>query len=69
MLLVLIRFPLTYGFVLIALLQLNICYQILAKCNLTLDGKFMEKYLNVTHFVPNINQESRVELVMLCCKP
>ena len=69
MLLVLIRFPLTYGFVLIALLQLNICYQILTKCNLTSDGKFMEKYLNVTHFVPNINQESRVELVMLCCKP
>ena len=67
MLFILIEFPLTYGFVLIALLQLNICYQILRKCNLILDGKFMEKYLNVSHFVSNIN--SRVELVILLCKP
>ena len=67
MLLILIEFPLTCGFVLTALLQLNICYQILRKCNLTLDGKFMEKYLDVSHFVSNIN--SRVELAVLLCKP
>lgn len=67
MLLILIEFPLTCGFVLTALLQLNICHQILRKCNLTLDGKFMEKYLDVSHFVSNIN--SRVELVVLLCKP